>query len=139
METLAKSQVNRLFSSDCDTSLSSNESEEEEVSDSTDFKCMLKKAVSETETVSKTKETEDISKNISKELSRFIDTNKRTEVLELLYQSLLTIAPTSVSCERVFSVSGFLINKRRSNLSNISVDNLTFLSWFFQHGKDLNL
>ena len=56
---------------------------------------------------------------------------KRTTNLELLYQALLNLPPTSVSSERAFSVSGHLVSRRRSSLKDSSIDSLCFLhGWF---------
>ena len=45
-------------------------------------------------------------KKLSKVFGSFEATHERSADLEKLYQALLTIAPTSVSSERAFSIAG---------------------------------
>ena len=54
-------------------------------------------------------------------------TGKRGHFLEIVYQFLLTIPPTSVEAERVFSSAGLLCTKLRSHLSDVTLDCLSFL------------
>ena len=60
---------------------------------------------------------------------------KRTNNLEQLYQALITIKPTSVDCERVFSVAGNFCTKIRSKLGAETLSNLVFLKYYFMHSK----
>ena len=55
-------------------------------------------------------------KFLTKELGIFEGRKERSDCLEKLYKALLNISPTSVSCERVFSIAGGLIPPRRSLL-----------------------
>lgn len=59
----------------------------------------------------------------------------RTLNLEALYQALLTIKPTSVSCERTFSVAGNFCTKIRSSLSPTTLSNLVYLKYHFLKNK----
>lgn len=65
----------------------------------------------------------------------FEATGKRTENLELLYKALNSIKPTSVENERVFSLSGGVITKIRSRLSDKAVNALIFLKAYFIKSK----
>jgi hypothetical protein len=65
-------------------------------------------------------------------MNAFEASRKRTENLEKLYKALLNISPTSVASERAFSISGAFVTKRRSGLSDKSIDDLCFLKGFFE-------
>ena len=68
------------------------------------------------------------------EMKAFEKTKARHGNLEKLYQALLNIAPTSVSCERAFSVSGDLVTSGRNRLKDSSINALCFLKGYFsQH------
>ncbi|UYV71408.1 hypothetical protein LAZ67_8003037 [Cordylochernes scorpioides] len=64
---------------------------------------------------------------INHELKIAAQSGKRGPHLESVYQFLLTIPPTSVESERVFSSSGYLCNKIRSSLHDDTFDKLPFL------------
>ena len=49
---------------------------------------------------------------------------KRTENLEKLYNALLSVQPTSVESERVFSAAGLYLTKMRSSLSKNSIKSM---------------
>jgi hypothetical protein len=51
--------------------------------------------------------------------------------LDLLFDALKTIKPSSVASERVFSISGNFVSRIRTRLSNRSVDILCFLKSYF--------
>ncbi|KAL0859841.1 hypothetical protein ABMA27_010181 [Loxostege sticticalis] len=72
---------------------------------------------------------------LKKEFQLFEATGKRTENLELLYKALNSIKPTSVENERVFSLSGGVITKIRSRLSDKAVNALIFLKAYFIKSK----
>ena len=52
--------------------------------------------------------------------------------LQLAYDMLMTIPPTSVESERTFSIAGILCSKIRSSLSDDTLDQLIFLRNFFK-------
>ena len=54
-------------------------------------------------------------------------TGKRPSKMKQLFKALLTIPPTSVEPERVFSAAGLFARKLRSRLSDKSVSALSFL------------
>lgn len=69
---------------------------------------------------------------IKRELAQFGDTGTRGEYMELCYNALKTIQPTSVESERAFSVSGNLCTKLRSRLGDKTIDELCFLRSYFK-------
>lgn len=66
-----------------------------------------------------------------KELSLFEATNIRTRNLNNLYNALLTIKPTSVESERVFSVAGNFATRNRNRMSSELLNSLTILKSYF--------
>ena len=76
-------------------------------------------------------------KKLSKVFGSFEATHERSADLEKLHQALLTIAPTSVSSERAFSIAGN--SRRRARIKDGTVDNLCFLqSYFANNSKEKN-
>lgn len=73
--------------------------------------------------------------DISKEFKYFESTLKRSEKLEKLYKSLLTIKPTSVQSERAFSITGLFNTKIRTRLSGKTLNGLCFLKDYFQNNQ----
>ena len=65
------------------------------------------------------------------EFSLFEATHKRTKNLDLLFDALKTIKPSSVPSERVFSIAGNFVSKIRTRPSHRSVDILCFLKSYF--------
>ena len=57
---------------------------------------------------------------------------ERPEHLELLYQSLLTLPPSSVTSERAFSAAGLFSTKIRSRLGDSTLNSLVFLRDFYK-------
>jgi hypothetical protein len=79
---------------------------------------------------------EDLIQSVKNEISLYCKTGVRGNYLSLLYQYLLTIKPTSVESERVFSASGLLCTKIRSRMSDATIDILSFLkSYFLKNNK----
>lgn len=56
--------------------------------------------------------------------------------LQMVYDFLLTISPTSVESERVFSAAGSFCTKIRSKLSDSALDELTFLRYYFKKSSE---
>lgn len=77
----------------------------------------------------------DLMSIFKKEMALFESIGKRGHHLELAYQYLLTIPPTSVEPERVFSAAGCIGSKIRSRLGDATIDALLFLRSFFQNQK----
>ena len=70
-------------------------------------------------------------KAISKEMMVFEATSKRTASLELLFNALETIPPTSVESERVFSAAGLFVTRILFRMSDDLLDTLCFLKAHF--------
>lgn len=68
---------------------------------------------------------------IKKEFLLFEKTGKRTPNLETLYKALISVKPTSTENERVFSISGNVVSKIRSRLSDKSINALVYLKAYF--------
>ena len=130
LEKTAKSLMCRLFSMDESDSQSSG-SEDESLDNVEDFQKKLLMKVTKAEDQKVPKDTKDQFNSLSKEFSLYIESKSRTPNLELLYRALLNIPPTSVTCERLFSKSGFLVSNRRSSLEDRTIDDLCFLQWWF--------
>lgn len=68
---------------------------------------------------------------LQKELALFEFSKSRTKNLDDLYNSVLTIKPTSVECERVFSIAGNFSTKIRNRTSNELLNALVILKTHF--------
>ena len=65
------------------------------------------------------------------EFSKFEKTSVLSADLILFKNALITIKPTSVSSERVFSISGKFVSPLRCRLRDVSIDALVFLKYYF--------
>ena len=74
-------------------------------------------------------------KTLKAEFSVFEATNKITKNLDILFDALKMIKPSSVASERVFSISGNSVYKIRTRLSHRLVDILCFLKSYFLEKK----
>ncbi len=62
----------------------------------------------------------------------FKNSGQRTENLQKIYNSLLSIRPTSTDVERVFSICTSFCTKIRSRLSDKSLNALVFLKYYYK-------
>lgn len=69
--------------------------------------------------------------DIKKEIQLMVATKKRTPKLDKLYTALLTIQPSSTSCESAFSVASSFVPKRRSKMKSDLLEALVFLKYYF--------
>ena len=69
---------------------------------------------------------------IVQEMKIYMATGKRTPNLNLLYNALTSIPPTSVGAERAFSAVGLFVPKLRTQLSDQSIDRMCFLKRYFE-------
>ena len=69
---------------------------------------------------------------IRQEMSLFEGGGGRGRILQLVYDYLLTVAPTSVESERAFSAAGVVCSKLRTRLGDETLDSLCMLRTFFQ-------
>lgn len=71
-------------------------------------------------------------KNIIKtEIKQLFEQSSKGKFMTVLYESLLSIAPTSVESERAFSAAGLFCTKIRSALSDPTLNVLCFLRYYF--------
>ena len=69
---------------------------------------------------------------LKKEMDLFEASGEKSKNLKRLYMILQNIAPTSCASERAFSTSNDFVSKKRSRLSDKSIDNLCFLKGIFK-------
>ena len=67
------------------------------------------------------------------ELKCFEGTKTKTTKILKLYKSVMTIQPSSVQAERIFSTAGLFSTKLRSRISDRTLDSLCFLRNFFEN------
>ena len=70
---------------------------------------------------------ESLSSSLKHELNIAEQTGERGILLERVYRMLLTVQPTSVEAERIFSSCAYLCNKFRSSLSDKSLNTLCLI------------
>lgn len=71
-------------------------------------------------------------KSLYQEFKLFEQQRQRTPNLEFIYNSLLTIKPSSVEAERVFSTSGNFATKIRPRIKDKALTSLVFLKNYFK-------
>jgi hypothetical protein len=69
---------------------------------------------------------------IRQETSLFEGGGGRGRLLQLAYDYLMSVPPTSVEAERAFSSAGVICSKLRTRLGDNTLDNLCMLRTFFQ-------
>lgn len=77
-----------------------------------------------------TQKLNDLMSTLRKEMALFESVGKRGHHLDLAYQYLMSIPPTSVESERAFSAAGCIGTKIRSRLGDATLDALLFLRFF---------
>jgi len=78
---------------------------------------------------------EDINRSLTKEISLFELNGIMTSNLRNILEALKTIKPTSTESERVFSLCGTFVTKRRSALGDDTINMLCFLKSYFNKNK----
>lgn len=81
--------------------------------------------------ITSTKTTVTKESNYKKEFTLFDRHQERTPRLNLLYDALLSVQPTSTQSERNFSLAGNFVSKLRTRLSDVHIDALCFLKSYF--------
>lgn len=71
-------------------------------------------------------------KMLKDELDYFERTGIRGPTLELIYNALMLILPTSLESDRAFSTAGWIKNKVRSTMGDNFLNFLTILNKFFR-------
>ena len=74
-------------------------------------------------------------KHISKELEVFEVTSERTKNIDLLYDAIQSVPPTSVESERAFSAAGIFVTKLRTRLSDKSINAICLLRGYYISDK----
>ena len=100
--------------------------EENDDDTETDFAATMQKYIDK-EMNCLPKKGQDGLKFLSREMSLYEANREKSETLKKVHDALLNIPPTSVSCERIFSIAGGLMPKRRSLLRDGRFDDLVFL------------
>lgn len=72
---------------------------------------------------------------IRKEMNYFSDHGVKGKYLEIAFQSLLSIRPTSIESERAFSSASYFCTKVRSRLDDESLNVFCFLRSYFNNNK----
>ena len=135
---LATKMARRMFTIKEEEKLEETEESNDKTLPTTNltFKQKLEKRIEESKyTASKTKplQTSFIKKEMDLfEASLSRGAPERPEHLELLYQSLLTLPPSSVTSERAFSAAGLFSTKIRSRLGDSTLNSLVFLRDFYK-------
>lgn len=73
-----------------------------------------------------------LDQDLKKEMIALEDKGTRGKLLNLLYNYLLTIPPTSVEAERAFSAAGLICSHLRTRLADESLSSICFLRSYFQ-------
>lgn len=76
--------------------------------------------------------------NVAKEMDLFRTTGQKGDVLTKCFRALQAIHPTSVECERAFSVTGLFCGKLRTSLNDTTLSSLLFLRSFFKNSDNLD-
>ena len=97
-----------------------------------DLKSELQKAI---DAALSTNKTPVVVNNIAADFKLYDAQKERTNKLDLLYNALLTIKPSSVEAERTFSTSGNFATKIRSRLRSDTLSALVMLKRHFQSQK----
>ena len=77
----------------------------------------------------------ELMKIIRQEMTLFEHGGTRGRYLQLAYDYILSIPPTSVEAERAFSASGVICSRLRTRLGDETLDSLCFLRSYFQKQK----
>lgn len=99
------------------------------MSDTNDIYTMMFESMETEEEVPDQREISDV---LRIEIELFLNKSPRGKHLEYIYQSLLTVRPTSVESERIFSSAGYICNKLRTKLNDETLDTISFLRSYFQ-------
>ena len=70
-------------------------------------------------------------KTLQTEMNLFENTGQRSDSLKFLLLILKNIAPTSIACEKGFSLAGNIISKLRARLGDGTIDDLCFEKSYF--------
>ena len=132
----SKKLFSRLFSSpevptlpDPDSEASNEEIESSELSLSEKLEQAIKQSMGSSSSSS------DRNIHISKELEVFEITSERTKNIDLLYDTIQSVPPTSVESEMTFSAAGLFVTKLRTRLSDKSINAICLLRGYYNSDK----
>lgn len=97
------------------------------------FEDILNAAINNVNEKAKPKSNKPTLYSIKKDLKFFEGCGSKPETVQNLYDALLTIRPTSVESERVFSITGIFVNKIRNRLSDESINAYSVLKTYFKN------
>ena len=75
---------------------------------------------------------QEMTKVIRQEMTLFGNGGTRGRYLQLVYEYLMSVPPTSVEAERAFSAAGVICSRLRTRLGDATLDTLCFLRSYFQ-------
>jgi len=78
------------------------------------------------------KKVSDYDKVLKKEMTDYECDGIKGKYLSIIYDYLMTIAPTSVEAERAFSAAGYICSSLRSRLGDETINTICFLRSYFQ-------
>lgn len=96
-----------------------------------DFQAELQAAITTTIVEKEKVEPEMTGKGIKRDLQLFETTGDKTVNIIRLKNIVSSIKATSTEVERTFSIAGKFLSKIRANLSNVAVNALVFLKYYF--------
>ena len=70
---------------------------------------------------------------LTQDFKMFEATRKRTEHLEMLFQSLMSVKPTSVESERTFSTGVVFVRKSAHGMSDATLSALVYLKKYLKN------
>ena len=70
--------------------------------------------------------------NIAQDVNSFLEFGVMNPNLDKFVKDLISISPTSISCERCFSVSSNIVTPIRARLAPDFVDCIIFLKYFYK-------
>lgn len=127
----SKTLLRRLFH-ESEMSVQMESTNEESTSESSEsLKDALNKAIFDAESEQKQNKDDDFM-SLENEFKVFESTGQRSKRLDLLYEALKTIKPTSCESERAFSMVNLFLSDNRSRLSDKTINILSVLKSHFQ-------
>lgn len=137
MSAFAEKLYDRLFASDHSDSeddIEETESSTLEVS-SKDLSSELRERIARIKKAGGPANIETTQGWAKKHFALFKKTRMLSTRLQLLKKALMSVKPTSIDCERVFSTTGKIVSPLRTNLSDKSINAITFLKYHFLSKK----
>lgn len=125
--------IKRLFGHETDN----GDEEAESLQTNLSLQERLKLAVGSVKPLKTSSKQSNASIDLKKEFQFYDRNQKRTPLLDKLYEALSTVQPTSTQSERNFSLAGGFVTKLRTRLKDEHVNALCFLKSFFLKYPDV--